>query len=229
MVLTVIQCASGKDPSAGYFRSRSGRRVHFVAHPDEAPPRDGIVYARPDDQRDEGANTWRDQVVSYNTRGNENPWNLYPAWRLYRPKAYPAAYSDLVGALGVERIFVLSAGWGLIRADFLTPYYDITFSGKAERYKRRFQSETYRGLCQLPLPAAEPILFFGGRDYLPLFEQLTVHIDSPLVVFHRAEYAKRSPRFTYVKYDTRASTNWHYLCVRDFLSGRLSLPKGVEV
>jgi hypothetical protein len=40
----------------------------------------------------------------------------------------------LVEKFGIEKVFILSAGWGLIRADFLTPNYDITFSGSAEAF-----------------------------------------------------------------------------------------------
>ncbi|BAU49572.1 hypothetical protein SVA_3024 [Sulfurifustis variabilis] len=37
----------------------------------------------------------------------------------------------------VRDVFILSAGWGLIGAAFLTPVYDITFSNSADDYKRR--------------------------------------------------------------------------------------------
>jgi hypothetical protein len=40
-----------------------------------------------------------------------------------------------VDRFGLENVYVLSASWGLIRADFLTPYYDITFSSSADAYK----------------------------------------------------------------------------------------------
>ena len=53
--------------------------------------------------------------------------------RLYKN----SAYEYLVNQLGEDKVFILSAGWGLIPAPFLTPDYDITFSGNAEAYKRR--------------------------------------------------------------------------------------------
>ena len=40
---------------------------------------------------------------------------------------------------GLDRLYILSAGWGLIPGDFLTPNYDITFSAaqNVQRFKRR--------------------------------------------------------------------------------------------
>jgi hypothetical protein len=69
-------------------------------------------------------------VLEKNVGGARNPLGLYPAYRLYENRVY----GRLVEAFGVENIYILSAGWGLIRADFLTPYYDITFSHSAEGY-----------------------------------------------------------------------------------------------
>jgi hypothetical protein len=70
---------------------------------------------------------------------------LLPAWQLYdRP-----VYRELVHALGAENVFILSAGWGLLSADFLTPNYDITFSKTAKRYKRRRVRDRYRDFCRV--------------------------------------------------------------------------------
>jgi hypothetical protein len=62
---------------------------------------------------------------------------------------------------------------GLIRADFLTPRYDITYSPSAENYKRRRRKDRYHDFCMLPQQLDDDILFFGGKDYLPLFRSLT--------------------------------------------------------
>jgi hypothetical protein len=71
---------------------------------------------------------------------------LFPA---YRPTGKPF-YSLLVERFGIDNVYILSRGWGLIRGSFLTPHYDITFED-----------------------AEGPVVFFGGKGYLPLFMQLT--------------------------------------------------------
>ena len=42
-------------------------------------------------------------------------------------------YRALVKRFGIDKTYILSAGWGLIPASFLTPYYDITFTGECGR------------------------------------------------------------------------------------------------
>jgi hypothetical protein len=78
-----------------------------------------------------------------------------------------------VDRFGVEKVYILSAGWGLIRADFLTPYYDITFSQQAERWKRRRKADRYEDFRMLSDDAADDIACVGGKDYLKLFGALT--------------------------------------------------------
>lgn len=220
----VIQCAASKAPEAGQFRDRHGGKLLFVARPEEAPLKEGIHYVRPDDLSDDGALTWRERLHAYNSENEGNPLGLLPAYRLYTH----AAYRNLVQAFGVEKVFILSAGWGLIRADFLTPSYDITFSNAAERYKRRGQRDRYADFRQLRRHGSEPIVFLGGKDYQPLFERLTAHIEAEKVIFHRSDSVPQRRGFGYVKYDTPARTNWHYLCVRDLLAGQVRVPLGRE-
>ena len=128
----VIQCAKSKDPNAGHLRLGNGRRVMFVADPAQAPRNTPYVFKRPDDVAT-GGRSWRETLIEYNRKPEDNPFGLLPAWRLYRN----GVYGELIETFGVESVFILSAGWGLIASEFLTPSYDIAFSGNAERYKRR--------------------------------------------------------------------------------------------
>src|SRR5688572_30115898 len=118
----VIQCAAIQDPFAGSLRGADGRPVMLVAQPDRAPSEGAVSYARPDDQSTDGR-TWRERLVAYNEDG-DNPNGLLPACELYSHGAYAA----LLASFGLRRLFILSAGWGLLRASFLTPAYDITFA-----------------------------------------------------------------------------------------------------
>lgn len=221
----VIQCAASKDPKAGYFRTagRTAHNVKFVADPAMAPSIESGMYVRPDDIADTQGRSWRDLVTEYNERlTNENPHRLFRAYRLYTHRAY----GDLVERFGTRSVYVLSAGWGLIRSDFLTPQYDITFSGSAERYKRRGRRDVYRDFRYLPNDGDGPVLFFGGKDYLPLFAKLTAGFKSERMVFFNSHASPQAPGCTLVRYDATRNQNWQYDCVRDFLAGRLSLSRG---
>jgi hypothetical protein len=215
-VIAVLQCAARKQEQAGHLMTRDGRRVLFVAEPAAAPVAEGVFYARPDDLTDENR-SWRDQLLAYNHSPGDNPLDLLPAYRLYQNESF----QKLVGALGIEKVFVLSAGWGLIAASFLTPNYDITFSAQAESYKRRRKSDHYQDLSMLANVSDEPVLFFGGKDYLPLFSDLTAALDAPRVLFFSSSAAPTVSGVHKIRYPTSTRTNWHYECVRAYLSGAL--------
>ena len=216
-MIAVIQCAATKQPDAGCLRSGAGKPVMFVANPDAAPRDDRHLYARPDDMSDRGL-SWREVLLDYN-RGGSNSLDLYPAWRLYQN----SIYGMLVERLGIEKVFVLSAGWGLIRADFLTPAYDITFTQAAERYKRRQRSDTYHDFCMLCDDPQEAIIFFGSKSYVPLFPALTRAVRAERVVFYNSPPAPKAPGCTLVRFDTTTRTNWQYECAKAWLDGAIYL------
>ena len=211
----VIQCAARKDASAGSLRMADAREVLFVAHPSLAPADPIRHYARPDDLSYDGR-TWRERLVAYNA-ASDNPLNLLPAYRLYAHDAYRA----LVGRFGLERLFILSAGWGLIPANFLTPRYDITFTTSADDWKRRRKGDRYEDFCMLASDD-DPIVFVGGKDYLPLFGTLTASLRARKVVFFNSRTEPDLPQgFELVRYRTTTRTNWHYECARDLAAGTL--------
>ena len=214
-MIIVIQCASGKRDDAGHLRTLDGRKVMFVARPHDAPCDENLVYGRPDDVSDNGR-PWRSVLMEYNADPGDNLLNLLPAWRLYKNQTYRI----LVDRYGPERLYILSAGWGMIRADFLTPKYDITFSkaGKVEPFKRRSSHDIYEDFG-LPPNVAEPVVFFGGRDYIPLFRRLTERVESGRTIF----YAGKTPDVEdcrLVRYGD-PFTNWHYQCAMAFAEGEL--------
>ena len=187
-------------------------RVIFVADPDRAPPAKNIRYARPDDPSDNGE-SWRNVLLRYNHNPGDNPLQLCPANELYLNEAY----RQLVDRFGITKTYILSAGWGLIRASFLTPYYDITFSKRAEPYKRRKKSDTYSDLCMLPDDTEEPMVFFGGQDYVPLFCRLTHAFRVSRTVFYNSDQVPDAPGCSLKRFVTRRRTNWHYECANAFL------------
>lgn len=211
----VIQCAARKIPSAGHFVAHDGRSVLFVARPEEMRERpSGRIYARPDDVA-EGGKSWRTLLLDYNEAPAENPYGLLPAWRLYKDPTYRL----LRKKYGLDRLYILSAGWGLLSANFLTPAYDITFAPSAPPAKRRLKADEYDDSCMLPPDTSERIVFFGGKDYVPLFCDLTAGHGRQRTVF----YAGREPDAP--DCDLRRFgdpfTNWHYQCARAVVQGRI--------
>lgn len=213
-MIVVIQCASTKQPGAGHLRSRNRRPVIFIAEAQAAPNDGTYVYAQPDDRSDHDM-TWRELLLAYNESGN-NPDGLYPAYRLYGN----AIYGQLAENVGLENLYILSAGWGLINAQFLTPYYNITFSPSAERYKRRRNADRYEDFCMLPSDTKEPIVFFGGKDYVPLFCKLTKSTKATRTVYFNSAQPPVAVGCTLERFETSTRTNWHYECAKHFLSSR---------
>ena len=195
-----------------------GKEVFFVADPASAPPNASVVYRRPDDYAFDGY-SFRDVLAQYNRDENENPWGLLPASQLYR---HPV-YGELAHHYGTANLFILSAGWGLISADFLTPSYDITFSTNADRYKRRRHRDRYEDFRQLPEHGVDRIIFAGGKDYLPMFLALTTGIDGERIVFFNSTSHPHGHDARFVRFETTTRTNWHYEWARKLLDGDVDL------
>ncbi len=239
-MIAVIQCAGTKNPRAGTLQQGDGKRVEFVANPDAMPDdakAASCTYARPDDASDSG-DSWRVRLLEYNNhfrQTGQNSLSLLPAWKLYKN----SIYSRLAKAYGTNRLYILSAGWGLISADFLTPAYDITFSrGKRiPKYKRRGKygcyckgrerrnSEDFDDLCQLFPESRVPLLFIGGKDYLPLFCQLTRPLDCQKIAF----YNSTEPPCTsncdcdLKSFDAKRNQNWHYDLACQLIDGTIEV------
>ena len=187
----------------------------FVADPDVAPADESYLYARPDDVSDTGA-SWRAVLCRYNATPGNNPFRLLPAWQLYNNKTYEV----LADHCGLDRLFILSAGWGLVRADFLISAYDITFSSNVARYKRRRSEDRYNDLNMLP-KSQEPIVFFGGKGYVSLFCTLSSDARGRRTVWYNSKDAPCAPGCLVRRFHTTMRTNWHYECAKSLISGKL--------
>lgn len=217
-MIVVIQCAARKKSNAGHLCRRDGQPILFVADPSTAPTGAGIAYARPDDNSDTGI-SWRDDLLEYNADPGKNSLHLLPAWQLYENRTY----ERLLGRYGLENFYILSAGWGLIAADFLTPAYDITFSPSVDRHKRRKKKDRYDDFRMLPANTAEPVVFFGGKDYVPLFCSLTENVKGRRVLFYNSANAPDAPGCRLTRFNTTTRTNWHYRCANAFINGEITL------
>ena len=220
MVVIVMQCA-GKKRNHNSFEL-DGKKVNFVARPEEVEDKkEDEIYARPDDIVQSEDIAWRDKLAKYNQdykSSGSNPYGFAQADELYDNDAY-----DVLAKKYSPNFYILSAGWGMIRGNFLTPYYDITFSNSAEKKSQRKKTDYYRDY-KMPDDVAEPIVFFGGNDYLPLFCSLTKHIKTNKYVFYNSDYPPKVPfGYKLKKYKTTIRTNWHYKCAKEFTEGLISL------
>ena len=211
--IAVIACAGSKKRNAGRLVD-GGRKVMFVAYPEDAPADGRVLYRRPDDPASSGQ-SFRDMLEEYNRdRRADNPWGLLPAWELYVPPAYRALHN----ACGADKLFILSAGWGLVGADYLLPDYDITFSNQASASKHRRRGDRgYRDFAMLPKDTSERVFFFGGKDYVPLFCRLTEGV-ARRTVFHYSRTPPSAPGCELVHYPDAPQRTWYYKCAMAFAS-----------
>lgn len=224
----VIVCAANKKPRAGCLRRQDGQKVKFVADPDRASHAESYVYAQPDDSSDVGV-SWRETLRQHNETPEGNRLGLLQAWKLYSN----STYEYLARKHGTERLYILSGAWGLIPATFLTPMYDITFStGKhVKPYQRRKAEDCYGNFCMLPDNIVEPVVFFGGKDYVEFFCSLTKGIKAERYIFYNTSHPpKVLPGCQTRKFETEHRKNrssrreiWYYKCARDFIDGDISL------
>jgi len=211
-LIVVIQCAAGKQTGAGHLHTRDGRNVLFVAHPPLAPQADTVHHARPDDPSDTHG-SWRDVLVRYNAEESANSLGLLPASALY---SHPT-YRRLASQVDPDKLFILSAGWGLLPATYRTPNYDITFSGQAEAYKRRRRTDRYADFTAPGSDLDAPMTFFGGKSYVPLFARLTARHRGPRTVFYNSPEPPDALGCRPERFVTTTRTNWHYECADTWL------------
>jgi len=220
----IIQCAGSKAANAGSLTGTMGKLIKFVANPSKAPHSDKYLYAKPDDISDNGK-TWRERIWDYNHHEKtKNPNQILPAYQLYTNPAY----KKLVKEFGIEKIFILSAGWGLIPADFLTPMYDITFSSASDGYTKRKKIDKYLYYNMLPNDC-EDIIFLGGKSYLPMFCSLTETYAGNKSIYFNSTNPPAVPKdFKLVQYNTTTRTNWHYQCALSIIAANSKYNDTVE-
>lgn len=220
-MIVVIQCAGSKNPHAGYLRTQQGKRVSIVGNPKAVPTNarlQDVLYARPDDHSDSGG-TWRDKICEYNADPGDNLLGLLPAWRLYKNPAY----KRLADNCGTDHLYILSAGWGLVRSDFLLPDYDVTFSTgkKVRKYQRRVRKQAFVDFRMLCDEISDPIVFFGGKSYVELFCNLTSGVKGSRTVLYNSDSPPSALGCQLQRFHTATRTNWHYEAADAFLNGKL--------
>jgi len=209
----VISCSGSKN---GENLVYNNSEITFVSSPNE----ESKNHFNPDNQIPNENRTWREYVNS-----QENS-DLLESYKLYKPSIYNSLYEKYSSDL-----YILSAGWGIISSEFKIPKYDITFSKKAEKNSQRKKTDIFKDFNHLEkVNANEKIVFLGGADYLKLFYNLTKDLPNEKIIFYKKKniysdlpFLKNESLFKLIKYETKASTNWHYGCAKGLLNNTINL------
>lgn len=215
----VIQCAAGKSSNAGHLKTSGLRDILFVAKPELAKNTGRYIYKSPNDISENNI-TWAEELVKYNNN-SANELHLLPSYKLYDNNIYRA----LVRKFGHDNVFILSAGWGLIKSSFLTPNYNITFS-TAKNINKEFirnKKDNFKDLCHLPLNSTGKLIFLGGKDYQPLFVELTAEYKGKKIIFYNSKNPPEMESCELVKFETKQRTNWHYKCAMKIIEGVIKI------
>jgi hypothetical protein len=115
----------------------------------------------------------------------------------------------------------------LIRANFRTPDYNITFSTQAKKKKpwvwrnrkdRKRVWLDFNHLQDVQTRNDELIHFFGGEDYRPLFYALVTRLPGKKIVHYKGTVERRDG-FEYQEYKgPEKNRTWHYRAAKEFIA-----------
>jgi hypothetical protein len=93
-----------------------------------------------------------------------------------------------------------------------------------EPHKFRRKGTVWCDFCQLSESDA-PVVFFGGKDYVPLFGKLTRSYGGQRIIFHISGAPPAAPGCLFQRYQnpTKNPRKWPYECAKDFLDGNVVL------
>jgi hypothetical protein len=214
----VFCCSTTKN---GNHFIHNGLTINFVSHVDHAVDR-SVIQVHPDNLIPDDVITWR-ELISL----QEAQKNLIPAHLLYRP----SIYNDLYQNFGND-LFIFSAGWGIVRADYKLPKYDVSFSRRSNvpLYAKRRPGEVFNDFNQLVgINEGERIIFIGGGDYILPFCELTMNLpNEKVVIYKNVNAVNRLPylnidSFTFLLYDTNLRTNWHYVFAKKLINEQIEI------
>jgi len=219
----VMACSSGKHDNAHISVNNQTIKFKAVSNPE-------IFEFLPDDPKPNDNCTWRKWVED-----NQNNADAIPAlaYNLYSPRnPFNDAYVNLYNAFN-NRFYILSAGWGLLKANFRLPNYDITFSAGGAANQRVFQNinPAFIDFNHLTnnhneglIGRNEDVVFMGGRSYIQQFISLTENSLNNKLIYY---FGMNPPGdvlplgFSYRNYVHPDATNytWYYYLAQDYANG----------
>src|SRR5262249_32752201 len=87
----------------------------------------------------------------------------------------------------------------------------------------RRKTDCYDDFQMLPNEATGEVVFLGGKDYLPLFCNLTESVKGKRIAFYNSANMPRFSGCVFRKFETTTRTNWHYGCANALLEGKIGL------
>lgn len=211
----IIQCSAGKQFGGEWIEN--GKKVKFVANPLVAgnPPA-GYVYKKPQDISTNGKK-YIDELVEYN-KNNSNPMKLFRAADLYKNETYKQLdlYCDSKG----WSFYILSAGWGLIKADYLIPNYDITFTSAAVAYKKKTFHRDTIGINMMDAKQEQSIFCFVGKSYYEILDATTGVAGGKKYLFYLDKNGNKIMNkrgYVTVPFTYHDGYRWNYACAQDFM------------
>jgi hypothetical protein len=214
--IPVLVCSSDKIKT--WFRYQD-KHIMFVSPPHKFP-NDIYTHHYLDDEIPGENRTWRDLVLN----GQNNPnLDMARAYLLYRPKIDPDIYRDFYNKFK-NRFYIFSSGWGIVRAEFKIPAYNIAditdsaFPNMLNHLKDDYV-KSYRD---------SEVILFAGSAYVAPFRAMTQSIPYRKKTIVR--YCEKTPNekealyknpnkgdFYYLDYKTNNPRNWHYRAAREFM------------
>ena len=208
----VMMCAGAKQPNSGLIFNEQNIKFRAVSS------RNNNEYL-PDDLINGIENIrWRDYVIN-----NQNPETIpFRAYELYRRNEYTCLYNNFE-----HNLYILSAGWGLVRADYRLPNYDITFSNVAPVSLNTRRNDNvnvipiYDDFNQLEVNPEDDIIFVGGKKYINLFYELTQNLTNRKIIYYNSQNQPNPQlgNYVYRRYFINYFTNWHYELAHDLCQG----------
>ena len=144
------------------------------------------------------------------------PGILYEAGKLY---AKPI-YDRLVSQIYLDNVYILSAGWGLIRGSRKIPDYDVTFSQSASPEKRvRPAARSRAAAITDEIPGTDEIHLFITPNYADYWTSLKNTFGTRAILHWRTGQRLPTGRYSRVQaHDCgEQRTNWQYKAATQFL------------
>lgn len=216
----IVMCCASKKKPIGLFR-HNNRNIDFKA---VCEPRNGIY--RPYDKIIPKAKTsWSDLISSPNVQVDQTN-NLVPAYTMYQNSIYEKLFREFGGNL-----YILSAGWGLVKSTFRIPKYNITFSKTDKtpietirsQKDKEFNDEDFN---HLKIKPEKRIIFLGGEEYGKQFVRLTENLKNLKIICYYNEnncpITLRLPNntFTAFLWNQGGRRKWHYNLAEELISKR---------
>ncbi|MBN2695885.1 class I SAM-dependent methyltransferase [bacterium] len=228
----VITCCGQKNGESLFY---NGDYIDFISHTNKIETNNKEstkkLYFHPDDLIPNESKSWRDLIEDGNSSTLYN-LNILPAYQLYNHPIYNLLFQKYR-----DKLYIFSAGWGVVQAEYKLPKYDITFSQKdsiPEFIKRDRDDSRFKDFNQLENDAETTILI-AGKDYVLPFCELTKDLNCVKIIVYTSDdvlqnnpYLENSD-FIFYHYKTDTESNWYYEFANRLINGEFKMPSKYDI